>query len=76
MAVQTGTILIDQSAVMPGSLRLESEPDSKGWISVRHSDRHALAKDIDKAGWTFFFMAGELHTGAFGVNQPKAVRAP
>ncbi len=58
---------------MPESLRLESVPYSRGWTSVSN-DLNELDTEINRAGWTFFFMAGEIKITAFGFDKEAAVR--
>ena len=73
-AIKTGTILIEKGALMPESLVLEGKPYSSGWRSVSNLDLDGLDIAINKAGWTFFFMAGEIKITAFGLDKEKAVR--
>jgi hypothetical protein len=73
-AIKTGTILVEGGACMPESLRLEGSPYSSGWRSVSNFDLNELDTAIQKAGWTFFFMAGEIKITAFGFDQEQAVR--
>ena len=73
-AIKTGTILIEGGASMPESLRLEGKSYSSGWRSVSNLDLNELDTAINKAGWTFFFMAGEIKITAFGFDREQAVR--
>jgi hypothetical protein len=73
-AIKTGTILIEGDATMPGSLVLEGKSYSGGWRSVSNLDLNGLDAAIHKAGWTFFFMAGEIKITAFGFDKDRAVR--
>jgi hypothetical protein len=73
-AIKTGTILIEGAASMPESLLLEGKPYSSGWRSVSNLDLNELDTAIQKAGWTFFFMAGEIKITAFGFDKERAVR--
>ena len=73
-AVKTGTILIERGASMPESLRLEGNSFSSSWTSVSNLDLNELDMAINKAGWTFFFMAGEIKITAFGFDKERAVR--
>ena len=73
-AIKTGTILIEGNASMPESLQLEGRPYSSGWRSVSNFDLNGLGAEIHKAGWTFFFMAGEIKITAFGWDRERAVR--
>jgi hypothetical protein len=73
-AIQTGSILIENDASMPKSLRLEGKSYSSGWRSVSNLDLNQLDVAIHKAGWTFFFLAGEIKITAFGFDKERAVR--
>jgi len=73
-AIKTGTILIEGDATMPSSLVLEGKSYSGGWRSVSNLDLNGLDAAIQKAGWTFFFMAGEIKITAFGLDKDRAVR--
>jgi hypothetical protein len=73
-AIKTGTILIEGDATMPSSLVLEGKSYSGGWRSVSNLDLNGLDAAIYKAGWTFFFMAGEIKITAFGLDKDRAVR--
>ena len=72
--IKTGTILIEGGASMPASLQLEGGNYSSGWRSVSNLDLNQLDTAINKAGWTFFFMAGEIKITAFGFDKEGAVR--
>jgi hypothetical protein len=73
-AIKTGDILIERGASMPESLLLEGKSYSGGWRSVSNLDLNGLDAAIHKAGWTFFFMAGEIKITAFGFDKERAVR--
>jgi hypothetical protein len=73
-AIKTGTILIEAGASIPQSLRLEGKAYSSGWKSVSNLGLNELDAAINKAGWTFFFMAGEIKITAFGFDKERAVR--
>jgi hypothetical protein len=59
--IESGTILIEQGTPLPDTLRLETPPHSGGWGTVAN-----LAEKLESAGWTFFFMAGEIKSSGFG----------
>src|SRR6476620_630736 len=69
-----GTILIEESAVLPDSLGFESEPYSNGWRIVRNLDGFGLERKIREAGWNFFYMAGEITASLFGFDREKTLR--
>jgi hypothetical protein len=58
--------------MLPKSVVLTSEAYSKGWTSVTNS-RSDLERDIRDAGWTFFFLAGAIHSTVFGFNAETTV---
>jgi len=73
-AIKTGSILIEKGARMPESVLIEGQPYSSGWTAVSNLDLEELDTAIAKAGWTFFFMAGEIKMTAFGLDAKQAVR--
>ena len=72
--IKTGTILIEEGALLPDSLRFESESYSNGWRLVKNLDGYGLDRKIREAGWTFFFMAGEIKASVFGFGGEKSHR--
>jgi hypothetical protein len=73
-AIRAGSILIEEGTPLPSSILLRLEPYSIGWSAVR-DERTVFEKEVEKAGWTFFFMAGEIKTTVFGFDKQKALRA-
>lgn len=69
--IKAGAILIEGRALLPDSLRFESEPCSNGWSLVKNLDSYALDRKIREAGWTFFFLAGEVKASVFGFDTEK-----
>src|SRR5437762_11495944 len=69
--IKTGTILIENCARLPRSLVLTSEPYSRGWTTVTNL-RSDFVRDIDQAGWTFFFLAGQIQATVFGFIRVRA----
>ncbi len=72
--INTGTILIQEGALLPESLRFESEPYANGWRLVKALDGYGLDRKIRAAGWTFFYMAGEVQATAVGSDLEKTTR--
>ena len=71
---KTGTVLIKEGALLPEALQIESEPCVPGWRLVKNLNGYALDRKVHEAGWTFFFLAGEIRTIAFGADEQWAVR--
>jgi hypothetical protein len=70
--IEAGSIFIDGDARLPNSDLLQREPHASGWSQVT-SVRSTFGKEIPGAGWTFFFMAGEIKTTVFGFDRAKAL---
>jgi hypothetical protein len=69
-AHRAGTILLEPGARLPNSMRLQGEPDSSGWATLNGA-RAAFEKEVQEAGWNFFFMAGEIKATVFGFDRQK-----
>lgn len=59
---------------MPKSLLLEGGSYSNDWRSVSNLGLNELDAAIHQAGWTFFFMAGEIKITSFGFDKKSAMR--
>jgi hypothetical protein len=71
--IAAGSILIREGAHLPNSRLLQREPHSSGWSTVQNA-RSTFEKELPQAGWTYFFMAGELKTTVFGWDKEKTLR--
>ena len=72
--ITAGRILVEEGTHLPNSLLLQSESSSNGWAVIDNA-RAAFEKAIQEAGWTFFFIAGEIKTTIFGFDRQKILRA-
>lgn len=66
--VQIGTMLIEDGTRTPESLAIGTAPCSAGWSFITDCTSVQLGKDIEKLGWTFFFMAGQIYATGFGFT--------
>jgi hypothetical protein len=73
-AIIAGSILIQEGTHLPNSRPHQRESDSSGWAAVE-STRGAFEKQVREAGWTFFFMAGEIKATVFGFDRQKTLRS-
>jgi hypothetical protein len=73
--IEPGIILIAEGTPMPESMRLEGSADSNGWKTVEIGDRPEFERNISRAGWIFFLIAGEIKATVFGFDQRRALRA-
>lgn len=72
-AIKAGSILMAEGAPLPTSILLRADPHSNGWSAVT-DERSAFEKEVEKAGLTFFYMAGEIKATVFGFDRPKSLR--
>jgi hypothetical protein len=71
-----GTMLIEDGTHTPESLIVGTERYLAGWSSITKSTSAQLGKELETAGWTFFYMAGEVRTSGFGFDdQSRTDRA-
>jgi hypothetical protein len=72
--INPGTILIKEGALLPETMRFESESCLPGWRLVKDLDGCGLDQKIREAGWTFFRVAGQLGATVFGLDEQKTAR--
>ena len=72
--IEIGTLLVKAGTLLPESLQLGSDPYLKGWRLVKNLGSSAMDRKLCEAGWTFFYMAGEVNAIAFGSDSEKTTR--
>jgi hypothetical protein len=72
--IKPGTILIKEGALLPETMRFESESCLPGWRLVKDLDACGLDRKIREARWTFFRVAGQLGATVFGLDEQKTAR--
>jgi hypothetical protein len=72
--ITTGVILIKEGTLLPEDLQLKSEPYLKGWRLVKNLNSSRMDRKLCEAGWTFFFMAGEVKATVVGSDSNKMTR--
>ena len=72
--LEAGTILIEAGTPVPECLRLEIKSDSHGWHSVTNLNPRELDRNINQAGWIFFYLAEEIRTTVFGFDKQKTLQ--
>src|SRR5581483_9462995 len=66
--IRVGTMLIADGTRTPKLVIVGTQPYSAGWSSIVESNSAQLDRELENAGWTFFYMANEIHTRGFGSN--------
>lgn len=72
--IKAGTVLFKEGTLLPEGLTFDTEPYSPGWRSLKGLDGYAIDRKTAEAGWTFFYMAGESRTTAFGREGQETAR--
>jgi hypothetical protein len=70
----SGMILIGEGTLLPAGLAVESEVFLHGWRVIKNTDRSTLARNIDGANWTLFYLAGEIRATVLGRDRPGTLR--
>jgi hypothetical protein len=66
--IEAGSLLIETGTLLPDSWLSRAKPYSGGWASVSKLNRAELESSIQTAGWTFFYLAGEIKATALGLD--------
>jgi hypothetical protein len=60
--------------IIPQSLRVETEPYSRGWEIIKNSDGNSVDRDVRRGDWNFFFLAANIQATAMGYWGERTVR--
>ena len=71
---RTRTVFIREDTRLPTTLSIESEAFLPGWRVVKNLDRQALTREVERANWNFFYLAGEMRATVFGREGLGALR--
>lgn len=66
--LNAGTLFLEDGTVFPETLTVEVRKYLSGWSTVTSDTIAEMTKAIEGAGWTFFYMAGELHANGYGSS--------
>jgi hypothetical protein len=70
----SGTTLIRENTLLPEGLTIESELFLPGWRGVKSLDSSALARKVEGANWSFFYLAGEIRATVLGRDRSGTLR--
>ena len=71
--IRAGSVLLHDGTLLPPSLAVTTEQYSTDWSFIVSFPGARLNKAIETAGWTFFFMAGDIRTRGFSLNAPGSL---
>lgn len=69
-----GAVFIKEGIILPEKVPIKSEPYSKGWRLTTDVAGCDLDRKVSEAGWTLFFMAGEITATVFGSDSERSTR--
>ena len=69
--IEIGTLFIKEGTPLPEILPIESDPFLKGWRLIKNLSSSGIDRRLCDAGWSFFYMAGEVNAIAFGSDPEK-----
>lgn len=72
--VQAGTMMIEESLLLPEAFRLDSETYSGTWKIVTGLDSSRLDEEIRKFGWNCFFLGGQITVHAVGWRKKAMIK--
>ncbi len=67
--IGVGTMLLEDGTATPESLMVDTSAYLPSWSSVAGASSSQLGRQIEAAGWTFFYMAGEINRSGFGFHE-------
>jgi hypothetical protein len=70
--IRLGTMLIADGTRIPQSVPFASARYSRGWSSITSAQ---LDPGLEKAGWAFFYMTGEIRTSGWGFDVESRIVA-
>jgi hypothetical protein len=74
--ITTGTLLTQKGTPIPQFFQIGTDRYPNGWMPVTaNGNVHEFEKELATAGWTFFYMAGEIRTIAFGFDKQRMINA-
>ena len=73
-AIKAGTVMMKAGAIIPQSLRVETELYSRGWEIIKNAGADAVDRDVRRADWNLFFLAASIHATALGYWGERTVR--
>jgi hypothetical protein len=68
---RTRTVLIREDTPLPTTLSIKTEAVFPGWRIVKNLDRQALTREVERANWNFFYLAGEMRATVLRRNRVR-----
>jgi endo-1,4-beta-D-glucanase Y len=72
-AIKVGTVMMKSGTNLPMTAQLHGENYSPGWKMIKNTDGHSVDRNVRKAGWSFFFLAPNIHASAWGAHDANTI---
>ena len=72
--IKEGSVLMLSGTPTPECVPLHLKPYYKAWKVIANSEGHVLDRDLRRAGWNFFFIAGVVRGYVLGNGSASAVK--
>lgn len=69
-----GIIFIREGTILPPMLSVTTDAFVPGWRFVTSHNRLTLARSIERCGWYFFYLAGDIQATVLGGNTRSVLR--
>jgi len=73
-ALVKGSVVILSGTEVPTAVQLKVRAYWKGWKIVRNWQGHAFGQELRKAGWNFFYIAGDVQGFWLGGDNESTVK--
>jgi hypothetical protein len=71
--IKPGDILFQEGTLLPEALQIVSAPCMPGWRLAKDVNGYEAGRKVQKVGWTFFCLAGEIKSIVFGTSDRSMV---
>lgn len=71
--IKAGNVLIQEGTLLPEAPQIASETCMPGWRLATDADGHKVGREVQKAGWTFFCLAGQIKSIVFGTSDRSMI---
>ena len=72
-AIKVGTVMMKKGTYLPPVAQIRGEVYSPGWTMIQNTDGNSVDRDVRKAGWSFFFLAPNIHATAWGAHDSNTI---
>lgn len=72
--IRIGGMFVENGAFTPDMVEFANERYPSGWRAITKPSTAELGRDLERTGWTFFYMAGGVHVNSFGFNLQSRTR--